>query len=119
MLRRAALQVLKIQLLIGTLSITIWWWASGAAAGLAALVGLAISAAMTAYVAIRWSLSESNDEPRALLGGFYRAQMMKLLLGTGLIFIGVYVFREQAFALVSTLALTLSAYGFALLSDID
>jgi len=119
MLARAALQVLKIQLLIGTLSIAIWWWASGVAAGLAALVGLAISAAMTAYVAIRWSLSESSDEPRALLGGFYRAQMMKLLLGTGLIFIGVYVFREQAFALVSTLALTLSAYGFALLSDID
>ncbi len=119
MLKRVALQVLKIQMLIGGLSIVAWWLISGASAGLAALVGLGISAAMTAYVALRWSLSDTEDEPRALLGGFYRAQMMKLLLGTGCIFIGVYVFREQAFALVSTLALTLSAYGFALLSDID
>jgi ATP synthase protein I len=117
--RQAALKVLRLQLLIGTASIIVWMLVDGMAAGLAALIGLGISAMMTASVALRWSLSGMNNSPRALLGGFYRAEMMKLLLGSGLIFVGVYVFRDQAFALVSTLAVTLLAYGFVLLTDID
>lgn len=119
MLRQVALKVVRIQLLIGLVSAVIWIWAGGLEAGLAALVGLGISVLMTGYVALRWSLSSDPREPQAMLGGFYRAQVMKLLLGTGLIFIGVYVFRDQAAALVTTLALTLSAYGFVLLGKID
>lgn len=119
MLRRVAFKIIRIQLVIGGAAIVVWLMAGGMIAGLAALVGLLISIAMTGYVALKWSLSSTADEPRAMLGGFYRAEMMKLLLGTGLIFIGVYVFREQAAALVTTLAFTLAAYGFVLLENID
>lgn len=119
MLKQVALKVLRIQLLLGSASAGLWLWAAGTAAGLAALVGLGISVLMTGYVALRWSLSSDPREPQAMLGGFYRAQVMKLLLGTGMIFIGVFVFQDQAAALVTTLALTLSAYGFVLLGKID
>ncbi len=119
MLRRVAWRVIRIQWLIGAVAAAIWWWLGGPAAALAALVGLGISTAMTGYVALKWSLSSGAEEPKAMLGGFYRAEMMKLLLGTGLIFIGVYVFRDNAAALVTTLAFTLAAYGLVLLGDID
>ena len=119
MLKRVAWKVIRLQLLIGLAAMGTWLWVGGMSAALAALAGLGISAAMTAYVALKWSLSSTAEEPRAMLGGFYRAEMMKLLLGSGLIFIGVYTFRDNAAALVSTLAVTLAAYGLVLLSDID
>ncbi|AGM41776.1 hypothetical protein SPISAL_08410 [Spiribacter salinus M19-40] len=119
MLRRVAFKVIRIQLVIGSVAVVAWLIAGGMTAGFAALVGLLISIAMTGYVALKWSLSSTAEEPRAMLGGFYRAEMMKLLLGTGLIFVGVYMFRDQAAALVTTLAFTLAAYGFVLLENID
>lgn len=119
MLREIALKIVRIQFLIGAFAALIWLLAGGVAAAIAALVGLGISVLMTGYVALKWSLSSDPRQPQAMLSGIYRAEIMKLLLGTGMIFIGVYVFRDQAAALVTTLALTLSAYGFVLLGKID
>ncbi len=119
-LKRVAQRVIAIQLGIGSASALAWTLFGSVQFGLAALVGMLISVFMTFYVAARWSLrSATIDDTREILGAFYRAQMMKLLIGTGLIFVAVYAFREHAAALVITLALTLAAYGFALLGDID
>lgn len=119
-LRRVALRVIRIQMAIGLVAAGLWSLTSGTAAGLAALTGTGISAFMTFYVALRWGLrSAAEDDPKAILGAFYRAEMMKLLLGTVLIVMGVYAFRDEAAALVTTLALTLAAYGLVLLGDID
>ena len=119
-LRRVARRVILIQMTIGLAAAAIWTLFSGTAAGLAALSGGSISAFMTFYVAARWRLrSAPEDEPKAILGAFYRAQMMKLLLGTVLIVTAVYAFQDEAAALVITLALTLTAYGLVLLGNID
>ena len=117
---RVARRVIRLQMGIGLAAAAVWTIASGVQAGLAAVSGTAISVFMTFYVAARWSLRGATErEPRAMLGAFYRAEMMKLLLGTVLIFAAVYAFREEAGALVITLALTLAAYGLVLLGDID
>jgi len=118
-LRRVALRIVRLQLVIGLAAAALWWFIGGPIAALAALTGLGISVAMTGYVALKWAVSGSAEDPRAMLGGFYRAEAMKLLLGTGLIFFGVFLFRDQAAALVTTLALTLAAYGLVLLGDIE
>ncbi len=119
-LRKAASRVIRIQIGIGLTATALWAVFSGAQAGLAALAGTGISVFMTFYVAMRWGLrSAGAQDPRALLGAFYGAVTMKLLLGTALIFVAVYAFREDAGALVITLALTLAAYGLVLLGDID
>ena len=115
-----ARRVIWLQIAIGLVAAGVWTLTNGVQAGLAAVSGTGISVFMTFYVAMRWSLrSAAESEPRAILGAFYRAQMMKLLLGTVLIFAAVYAFREEAGALVITLALTLAAYGLVLLGDID
>jgi len=119
-LRRVASRVIRWQIGIGLSATALWAVASGVEAGLAALVGTGISVFMTFYVAMRWGLKSAGaQEPRAILGAFYGAVTMKLLLGTALIFIAVYAFRENAGALVITLSLTLAAYGLVLLGDID
>jgi len=119
-LKRAALRVVRIQMAIGLVVTGLWSLISGPAAGMAALAGTGISVFMTSYVALRWGLrSAGEDDPKAILGAFYRAEMMKLLLGTVLIVMGVYAFQDEAAALVTTLALTLAAYGLVLLGDID
>lgn len=119
-LRRVASQVIRWQIGIGLSATALWAVISGVEAGLAALVGTGISVFMTFYVAMRWGLKSAGaQEPRAILGAFYGAVTMKLLLGTALIFIAVYAFRDNAGALVITLSLTLAAYGLVLLGDID
>ncbi|RZU99532.1 ATP synthase subunit I [Spiribacter vilamensis] len=119
-LRRVALRVIRIQMAIGLAAAAIWTLSSGIGAGLAAVSGAGISAFMTFYVAARWRLrSAAETDPKVILGTFYRAQMMKLLLGSVLIVTAVYAFRDEAAALVTTLALTLVAYGLVLLGDID
>lgn len=119
-LRRVASRVIRWQIGIGLSVTALWAVTSGVEAGLAALVGTGISVFMTFYVAMRWGLKTAGaQEPKAILGAFYGAVTMKLLLGTALIFIAVYAFRDNAGALVITLSLTLAAYGLVLLGDID
>ena len=119
-LRQVASRVIRWQIGIGLSATALWAVFSGVQAGLASLAGTGISVFMTFYVAMRWGLrSAGEQDPRALLGSFYGAVTMKLLLGTALIFIAVYAFREDAGALVITLSLTLAAYGLVLLGDID
>ena len=119
-LKRVAVQVIRWQIAIGLIAAGIWTLASGSDAGPAAIAGTGVSAFMTFYVAMRWGLRSATEEGRrALLGAFCRAERMKLLLGTVLIVMAVYAFQDEAAALVTTLALTLAAYGLVLLGDID
>ncbi|PWG63377.1 hypothetical protein DEM34_08700 [Spiribacter halobius] len=119
MLMRVAGRIARLQLAIALAGAAVWALAGGLTAALAALVGGGISAALTFYFAARLGARGRNADPKAVLGAFYRAEMMKLFLGTGLIFTAVYVLRDNAVPLVTTLAATLTAYWFVLLGDID
>jgi len=118
-LRRVAGRIVRLQLAIALAGAAIWTPFGGPTAALAALAGGGISALLTFYFAARFGARGGNTDPRSVLGAFYRAEMMKLLLGTGLIFTAVYVLRDDAVPLVTTLAATLAAYWLVLLGDID
>lgn len=118
MLRRVAGRVVRLQLAIALAGAAVWALFGGLQAALAALAGGGISALLTFYFAVRFG-ARGDSDPKAVLGAFYRAEMMKLLLGTGLIFAAVYVLRDNAVPLVTTLAATLAAYWLVLLGDID
>lgn len=119
MLKRVAGRIVRLQLAIALAGAVVWALAGGLPAALAALAGGGISALLTLYFAVRLGARGGDSDPKAVLGAFYRAEMMKLLLGTGLIFTAVYVLRDDAVPLVTTLAATLAAYWLVLLGDID
>jgi F0F1-type ATP synthase assembly protein I len=81
---------------------------------LGALVGGAIALALTLYAAAQL-LGRPADSPHDALGAMIRAEVGKLILAVVLISLAVMALPEQAAAIVTTLAATLSAYWLALL----
>lgn len=115
MLKQVAWGVVRMQLGIGVAGAVVWWLLAGPMGALAALAGGGISALLSFHFAARMLAHGNAPDPKAALGAFYRAEAMKLAMGTALIFIAVYVLREHAVPLVTTLAATLAAYWLALL----
>lgn len=114
-LKRVAWGVVRLQLMIGIAGAALWLLMDGPMAALAAMAGAGISALLSFHFAARMLANGASSDPKAALGAFYRAEAMKLTLGTALIFIAVYLLRDDAVPLVTTLAATLAAYWLALL----
>ncbi|WP_169509129.1 ATP synthase subunit I [Arhodomonas aquaeolei] len=113
------MRVVLMQLAITLAAASVWLFAAGARAGLAAAAGGGISTVLSLYVAVKVFLREPRDNPGAALAAFYRAQAMKLLLAVVLISLAILGFRDHPIPLVTTLAATLGAYWLALLGDTD
>lgn len=113
---KTANKIALLQVLIGVMAAAAWIAFHGARAGLAALCGGGIAALLTWYAALK-TFGVHSDDPDALLRNFYRAQMRKLLLAFLLFGVAVQVFGNDFAPLITTFAVALSAYWFALLWD--
>lgn len=119
MLNRVAKRILCLQLGIAATAAIIWGLTTGLRAASGAAVGGGISAVLTFYVAVRVFARPAGDSPEQAFSALVRAEIMKLLLAVVLISIAIIAFADQVIAVVTTLAVTLSAYWFALLRADD
>lgn len=114
MLRRAAARIARLQALIAAVVSGLWAVFAGPSAGFGALVGGAIGLLLTLYAAAQL-LGRPAQSPHDALGAMIRAEVGKFILATVSITLAVMALPQQAAAIVTTLAATLSAYWLALL----
>ncbi|MGQ0502435.1 MAG: ATP synthase subunit I [Panacagrimonas sp.] len=76
----------------------------------AALFGGLVAIVPTAYMGLRVYLRRNGNEPKDVLGSFYRGEMGKFALTAVLFFIGVKVFGTQFLPLLVTYMACLVAY---------
>lgn len=113
---KTATRIALFQLLIAAVSVAIWAWFAGPRAALAALTGGGISVVLTVYTAIRTFAAPAANAKQAVMN-FYRAEVRKLILAAVLFAAAVRFFGDVFAPVVTTFALTLSVYWFALLWD--
>ena len=97
----------------------LWFVAAGPQAALGAAVGGGIAVLLTVYVAARLLSYPASDDPQDVLAAMIRAEVGKLILATGLVTVAIILLPQQAAAIATTLAISLSAYWFALLRTND
>jgi len=118
-LKQAATRVARLQALIATPACVLWFVAAGPQAALGAAVGGGIAVLLTVYVAARLLSYPASDDPQDVLAAMIRAEVGKLILATGLVTVAIILLPQQAAAIATTLAISLSAYWFALLRTND
>ncbi|MDX1605658.1 MAG: ATP synthase subunit I [Candidatus Competibacterales bacterium] len=101
------------QFLIGLTGSLLWLILGGAREGLAAFVGGCIGAILSLYVTIR--VGSSSGDPRVIVGVFFRALAMKLLLAAVLFSAAAIFFADVYIPLITTFMAGLAAYWIALL----
>lgn len=104
------------QLLIGLLGTALWVWIRDIQAGGAALAGGAIAATLTFYAALK-TFGRHSDDPNQVVANFYRAQMRKFALAVVLFAVAVKVFGSNFAPLITTFAVALLVYWWALTWD--
>ncbi|WP_293368213.1 ATP synthase subunit I [Nevskia sp.] len=109
---RIALQ----QLVIGLLGAAFWFWIRDIQAGGSALAGGAIAATLTFYAALK-TFGKHSDDPNRVVANFYRAQMRKFALAVVLFVVAVKIFGSNFAPLISTFAVALLVYWWALTWD--
>lgn len=87
----------------------------GAQAALAAAAGGACIVLPGAWFALRLSVRGPGASPEQMLGNFYVAAAVRLVVATALLFILVPVFKDALVPLLTTLAAVLAVQWFALL----
>lgn len=111
---KLAWAVCLTQLLVTLASAAITAWVAEAtnmkAATKAAMFGGLIAIVPTAYMGLRVYLRRNGDEPKDVLGSFYRGEMGKFALTAVMFFIGVKVFGTQFLPLLVTYMACLVAY---------
>jgi len=112
---RPALQIAAVQAGVALIAGASWLLASGGAAqAAAALAGGCTPAVLNVYLALR--LPQGDEvAPSVFLAAFYRAQVLKLGLATGLLALAVMAFQDQFLALITTLGAALAVHWLALL----
>jgi F0F1-type ATP synthase assembly protein I len=100
--------------LIGVLGAGVWIVLHGLRAGLAAACGGGIAALLTTYAGLK-TFGVHSDDPNAVMTNFYRAQVRKFLLAVVLFGVAVQFFGNDFAPLITTFAVSLSVYWFALL----
>ncbi|MEC9364548.1 MAG: ATP synthase subunit I [Sinimarinibacterium flocculans] len=113
---KTATRIALLQGLIGIVSGVAWAMLSTPKAGLAALIGGGIGAVLTIYAAAKTFAVPASDARHAVMT-FFRAEVRKLLLAAVLFAVAVRFFADVFAPLVSTFALSLLVYWFALLWD--
>jgi F0F1-type ATP synthase assembly protein I len=111
---KTATQIALLQLLIGGLGAGGWAVNSGLRAGLAAACGGGIAALLTFYTGLK-TFGIASENPEVLMRNFYRAQARKLALAVVLFGVAVQLFGNNFAPLITTFAVSLSVYWFALL----
>ncbi len=110
--KRIALQ----QLFIAVLGAAVWAWIGGIQSGLAAAAGGGIAATLTFYAALK-TFGKHSDDPNLVVANFYRAQMRKFALSVVLFAVAVKIFSSNFAPLITTFAVALSVYWWALTWD--
>ena len=83
-------------------AVLVAWLVAGKAAALAAAFGGIVVVVPTAYFAVRIYLRRGGTQAAEILGGFYRAELGKLLLTALLFFIGALLFGKHFAPLIFT-----------------
>ncbi|MCX7062454.1 MAG: ATP synthase subunit I [Gammaproteobacteria bacterium] len=104
------------QLIIGLLGALIWYWIRDFQSGGAAFVGGVIAATLTFYAALK-TFGKHSDDPNQVVANFYRAQMRKFALAVVLFAVAVKIFGSNFAPLITTFAVALSVYWWALTWD--
>lgn len=108
-------RLLLLQLAISIGGGALWFLLRGADWAVAALAGGLISVFLTVFSAVRFFLRAKNAPLQRVTGLLYQTEALKFFLAVVLLSAATYHFGETAFAVVTTFALTLVAYWFALL----
>jgi ATP synthase protein I len=91
---------------------------SGPTAALAAVYGgLVVAALPTFYFAWRVFSRRPDDEPRTVVGAFYRGEVGKFALTTILFVFGIGAFGEQFLPMILTYMAALGSYWVVLASE--
>jgi ATP synthase protein I len=107
------------KIIVGQLGVTLvgavfWLLRGGADAGLGALAGGGISVLLSVYFAIK-VFARPDSDPQAMLGTFFRAEALKLVLAV-VLFSAAAIFLSHVYVpLITTFIGTLAVYWFALL----
>lgn len=115
MLQTTAARIARLQLLIAGGVSAAWGLGAGVYAAVGAALGGLIGVVLTIYVAARLLSRPTEGDPHAALGAMVRAEIGKFVLASVLVTLAVLALPQQAAAIATTLAATLSAYWFALL----
>jgi ATP synthase protein I len=113
---KTATRIALLQGLIGFAAALVWVVLADPRSGLAALIGGGIGAVLTIYSAAKTFAAPASDARHAVMT-FFRAQVRKLLLAAVLFAVAVHFFADVFAPLVTTFALSLTVYWFALLWD--
>ena len=113
---KTARQIAQQQLLVALLGALIWTWIGGIHSGLAAAVGGGIAATLTFYAALK-TFGKHSDDPNLVVANFYRAQMRKFALSVVLFAVAVKIFGSNFAPLITTFAVALLVYWWALTWD--
>jgi F0F1-type ATP synthase assembly protein I len=107
------------KIIAGQLAVTVvgaffWLLRGGADAGLGALAGGGISVLLSVYFAIK-VFARPDSDPQAMLGTFFKAEALKLVLAVVLFSAAAIFFSHVYVPLITTFIGTLTVYWFALL----
>lgn len=107
---KLAWAVCLTQLLITLIAALIVGIFAGAAAVKASVYGGFIAIVPTAYFAVRVYLRRNGNEPKDVVGSFYRGEIGKFALTALMFFFGVKMFGAQFLPLLATYMVCLVAY---------
>ncbi|MGQ0697187.1 MAG: ATP synthase subunit I [Panacagrimonas sp.] len=107
---KLAWAVCLTQLLITLIAASIVGLLAEMAAVKASLYGGLIAIVPTAYMGLRVYLRRNSDEPKDVLGSFYRGEIGKFALTALMFFFGVKMFGTQFLPLLATYMVCLIAY---------
>jgi ATP synthase protein I len=112
--------VCAAQVCIGLVAALIAGMLDGPGAALAAAYGGLVAIVPTLYFALRVYARRRSNEPRDIVGSFYRGEIGKMALTALMFFFGVVGFGEQFLALLCAYVACLAAYPAVwLLARID
>jgi len=90
------------QAMITALAATVTWLLLGRSASLAALYGGMVAIVPTLYFAVRVGNRRKTSQAKEILGAFYEAELVKLLLTAFLFLIGALLFGKHFAPLMLT-----------------
>lgn len=107
-------RVVLAQLGIGVVGALVWWSFGGSRDALGALAGGTIGAASSLYLALRMGTARAPANAGLAFAGFLWGWIVKVLVAIGLLWTAARLAPDALPAVVSTFALALMVYPFAL-----
>lgn len=107
-------RVVLAQLGMGAVGALVWWSLGGSRDALGALAGGSIGAASSLYLALRMSAARAPASAGRSFAGFVWGWAVKVVVAVGLLWAAARLAPDAFPAVVSTFALALMVYPFAL-----